>query len=110
MVDANDNRFPPPLDSRPEAVNFQHPVYTMSQDRDFFVAPPQGPPPKDLWYKIPDQARGEPLKPIFPWEATAPAPTRVFPEDIPPPTEDELVASVPSTADSDTVIDKGTDL
>ncbi|KAH0551357.1 hypothetical protein GP486_007428 [Trichoglossum hirsutum] len=104
-------RFPPPPQSKPEAVNFPFPVYTMSQDRDLFVAPPRGPPPKDLWYKIPEQAPAdEPLKPLFPWETTAPVPTRIFPEDVPPPTDSELDVPALSTADDGTTTDEGPDI
>ncbi|KAI9785131.1 MAG: glycogenin glucosyltransferase [Geoglossum umbratile] len=80
----------------------------MSQVGDLFVAPPPAPPPKDLWYNVPEPAPAdEPLKPLFPWEATAPAPTRVFPEDVLAPTRSEVKSAA---ADDDTATEEGTDL
>ncbi|KAI9770097.1 MAG: glycogenin glucosyltransferase [Geoglossum simile] len=96
-------RFPPPLDSRPEASNLPHPIYNMSQDSGLFVAPPIAPPPKGLWYQVP---AGEPLKQLFPWEATAPPASRVFPEDMQGPPQSGTGVT---TTDDSMITDQGTD-
>ena len=58
----------------------------MSADTKLFQAPQYPEPPKDMYYQVPSTppAKEERPKPIFPWEATAPKPTRVFAEDLPP--------------------------
>lgn len=74
---------PPPSDSRPEASNFPSTTYEMSHDRELFHAPASYPePPKDLWYKPPETPPTG-LAPIFPWEQTAPKPSRIFFDDQP---------------------------
>ncbi|KAH6850778.1 glycogenin [Chaetomium sp. MPI-CAGE-AT-0009] len=71
-------RQSPPADSRPEAINFPQTHYAMSSDPTPFVPPERYPsPPKDMWYEVPKQAPEKP-KPLFPWEANQPRPTRVF--------------------------------
>ena len=82
----------------------------MSQDGDLFVAPPPAPPPKDLWYQVPEPAPAdEPLKLLFPWEATAPPATRVFPEDMQGPSQREAGAKATDQG-TDFVTDPVTDL
>ncbi|KAH6669159.1 family 8 glycosyl transferase [Plectosphaerella plurivora] len=75
-------RQAPPAGSKPEALNFPHQVYEMSQDPAPFVPPERYPsPPKDMWYEVPKE-KPAPLseKPpvIFPWETHQPRPSRVF--------------------------------
>lgn len=82
-------RFEPPAHARPEAANFPTAQYTFSASRNLFKAPQAYPePPKDMWYKVPEERPkpAEKPKPIFPWEQQAdrPRPTRVFAEDLPP--------------------------
>ena len=77
---------PPPAHSRPEASNFPTETYEMSADRKLFQAPKNPEPPKDMYYQVPSTPpANERPKPIFPWEITAPKPTRVFADDAPPP-------------------------
>ena len=77
---------PPPAHSRPEASNFPTETYEMSEDRKLFQAPKNPEPPKDMYYQVPSTpSANERPKPIFPWEITAPKPTRVFADDAPPP-------------------------
>jgi glycogenin glucosyltransferase len=82
-------KFEPPAQSKPEAANFPTAQYTFSDSRHLFKAPQAYPePPKDMWYKVPEQ-RPQPAekpKPIFPWEQQPdrPRPTRVFAEDLSP--------------------------
>lgn len=77
---------PPPAHSRPEAANFPTESYEMSEDRKLFQAPKYPEPPKDMYYRVPSTPPAiERPKPIFPWEITAPKPTRVFADDAPPP-------------------------
>ncbi|KAH6640924.1 nucleotide-diphospho-sugar transferase [Chaetomium tenue] len=75
-------RQPPPPGSMPEAMNFPQTHYTMSSDPAPFVLPARYPsPPKNMWYEVPKQAPAQPTekpKPLFPWEAHRPPPTRVF--------------------------------
>lgn len=84
---------PPPAHSRPEAANFPTETYDMSADTKLFKAPEYPEPPKHMYYQVTPTppAKEERPKPIFPWEATAPKPTRVFVEDLqpapPPPVE-----------------------
>ncbi|KAJ4359228.1 glycogenin glucosyltransferase [Ascochyta clinopodiicola] len=82
-------KFEPPAQSRPEAANFPRETYTFNDSKQLFKAPPTYPePPRDMWYKVPENRPKtyEAPKPIFPWEkeATRPKPTRVFAEDHPP--------------------------
>ncbi|KAJ8131304.1 hypothetical protein O1611_g2320 [Lasiodiplodia mahajangana] len=80
-------RHPPPAESKPEAANFPATTYEMSTSTTPFIAPQQYPsPPKDMWYEVPKTtpaAPSEPLKPIFPWEANRPKPSRVFADEKP---------------------------
>ncbi|KAI0454510.1 glycosyltransferase family 8 protein [Xylaria acuta] len=75
-------RQPPPAESKPEAINFPATTYEMSRSAAPFIPPQNYPsPPKDMWYEVPKEppaAPSEPLKPIFPWEANRPKPSRVF--------------------------------
>ena len=76
---------PPPAHSRPEAANFPTESYEMSADRKLFQAPKYPEPPKDMYYRVPSTPPAtERPEPIFPWETTAPKPTRVFADDAPP--------------------------
>jgi len=75
-------KAPPPTDSKPEAHNFPSTQYTMSSDPTPFIAPERYPdPPKGMYYEVPKTPTYQKPAPIFPWEKTAPKPTRVFPED-----------------------------
>ena len=75
----------------------------MSSDPHLFQAPRNPEPPKDMYYQIPTTPPvAERPKPIFPWESTAPKPTRVFPEDLPPPpAPSETTPSVTTDEDED---------
>ncbi|PNH42366.1 hypothetical protein VD0004_g4931 [Verticillium dahliae] len=92
---------PPPADSQPEALNFPHQVYTMSQDPAPFVPPPRYPsPPKDMWYEVPKEKPAPPSqKPraIFPWESNQPRPSRVF-TDLPAESDAEKSEATPTEA------------
>lgn len=95
---------PPPTHSRPEAANLPTQTYEMSEDRKLFHAPKYPEPPKDMYYQVPSTppAKERP-KPIFPWESTAPKPTRVFADDVPPPAAPpEATPSVTTDEDDDT--------
>lgn len=90
-------KFEPPAQSKPEAANFPTAQYTFSESRNLFKAPQAYPePPKDMWYKVPEERpkTAERPKPIFPWEQQADRPraTRVFAEDLPP----EPTPAIPS--------------
>ncbi|UNI24446.1 Glycogenin glucosyltransferase [Purpureocillium takamizusanense] len=80
---------PPPADSRPEALNFPSTHYEMSRDVKPFVPPARYPsPPKNMWYEVPQEPpQTQPLRPIFPWEAKQPKPSRAFASDGPETTE-----------------------
>lgn len=95
---------PPPAHSRPEAANFPTEIYEMSEDRKLFHAPRYPEPPKDMYYQVPSAPTAdERPKPIFPWETTAPKPTRVFADDAPPPAaSSEGTPSVTTDDDDDT--------
>ncbi|KAF7506524.1 hypothetical protein GJ744_011670 [Endocarpon pusillum] len=85
------SRAPPPMDSKPEAQNFPSQVYEFNQDTSLFQAPKYPEAPRDMYYQVPSKPkRTEKPKPIFPWEAHAPKPTRVFPEERPPSPEPEI--------------------
>ncbi|QPH17262.1 hypothetical protein C2857_002077 [Epichloe festucae Fl1] len=74
-------RQPPPIDSKPEAINFPSTHYEMSRDTTPFVPPVRYPsPPRNMWYEIPEQPPSSADKPrqIFPWEAKQPTPSRSF--------------------------------
>ncbi|PGH08362.1 hypothetical protein GX51_01188 [Blastomyces parvus] len=75
------SRAPPPVDSKPEAFSLPSQTYTMSQDVQLFRPPSSYPEaPKNMYYQTPaKQPEPTTLAPIFPWEAYAPKPTRVFP-------------------------------
>ena len=79
----------------------------MSEDRKLFHAPKYPEPPKDMYYQVPSAPpANERLKPIFPWETTAPKATRVFADDAPPPTApaapSEATPSLTTDDDGDT--------
>ncbi|POR33461.1 Glycogenin-1 [Tolypocladium paradoxum] len=80
-------RQPPPLDSKPEAINFPSTHYEMSRDTKPFVPPARYPsPPRDMWYEVPKQAPPPPADPpraIFPWEKSQPTPSRAFAKERP---------------------------
>ncbi|EED20093.1 glycogenin [Talaromyces stipitatus ATCC 10500] len=79
------SREPPPRHSRPEALSLETQTYTMSEDTHLFRPPPSYPEaPKNMYYEVPS-TKPEPQKlaPIFPWEARASKPTRVFAEEPP---------------------------
>ena len=61
----------------------------MSQDPELFKAPSTYPePPQSVWDDMVKPAAQEgSLRPIFPWEASAPKATRVFAEDLPSPVD-----------------------
>ncbi|KAJ3577441.1 hypothetical protein NPX13_g3127 [Xylaria arbuscula] len=75
-------RHPPPVESKPEALNFPATVYEMSKSTTPFIPPQHYPsPPKNMWYEVPKEAPAapsDPPKPIFPWETSRPKPSRVF--------------------------------
>ncbi|KAI0865635.1 glycosyltransferase family 8 protein [Xylaria cubensis] len=79
-------RQPPPAESKPEAINFPATTYEMSTSTAPFIPPQHYPsPPKGMWYEVPKEApaASEPLKPIFPWEANRPKPSRIFVDEAP---------------------------
>lgn len=85
---SNSYRFEPPAQSKPEAANFPSEQYTFSESHELFKAPAAyAEPPKDMWYKVPENKPNptEKPKPIFPWEqhSNRPVATRVFAEDLP---------------------------
>ncbi|KAM0327716.1 hypothetical protein ACHAQA_006011 [Verticillium albo-atrum] len=90
---------PPPSDSQPEAINFPHQIYAMSQDPAPFVPPPRYPsPPRDMWYEVPKEKPAPPSqKPraIFPWESNQPRPSRVF-TDLPAESEAQESPGTPT--------------
>ncbi|OAA44948.1 glycogenin [Metarhizium rileyi] len=75
-------RHPPPLDSKPEAMNFPSTHYEMSRDAKPFVPPVRYPsPPKNMWYEVPKEPPSpsiKNIKHIFPWETRQPTPSRSF--------------------------------
>lgn len=78
----------------------------MSQDTGLFQPPASYPqPPKGLHYEVPGPSSTTTgLKPIFPWETTAPRPTRVFAEDllpISPPTSGPSLSGVDEETQAD---------
>ena len=96
---------PPPAHSRPEAANFPTETYEMSEDRKLFHVPKYPEPPKGMYYEVPSTPpANERPKAIFPWETTAPKPTRVFADDAPPPAaSSEPTPSVTTDNDDDDV-------
>ncbi|KAK2002009.1 nucleotide-diphospho-sugar transferase [Colletotrichum falcatum] len=81
---------PPPADSRPEALNFPSQTYEMSQDPAPFVPPERYPsPPRNMWYEVPKQKPTQKPRPLFPWEANQPKPTRTFTADLVVPEAEE---------------------
>lgn len=93
---------PPPAHSRPEAANLPFETYDMSADRKLFQAPKYPEPPKDMHYQVPSTPPAiERPKPIFPWETTAPKPTRVFADDAPPPAAPSEATPSVTTDDDD---------
>ncbi|KAI1622932.1 glycogenin glucosyltransferase [Exophiala viscosa] len=94
-IEWDPTRAPPPTHAKPEAANFPTRIYDMSSDTQLFQPPSHYPEaPKDMWYEVPQKpAEPEKPKPIFPWEARAPKPTRVFPRaraPSPPPVEEPM--------------------
>lgn len=81
-------RAAPPVESKPEAVNFPTEVYQFSTDPAPFQPPREYPePPKDMWFEVPKEKPrpSEKPPPIFPWEEReVPKPSRVFVDDRPP--------------------------
>ncbi|KAL9637282.1 MAG: hypothetical protein Q9164_002295 [Protoblastenia rupestris] len=105
-VDWDPRHQSPPAQSRPEAANFPNQVYDMSSDRRLFQAPQPPEPPKNMYYEVPSAAaRAEPMKPIFPWEGKAPKATRIFAEDLPPPSTTSIAPSSETVGSSITDID-----
>lgn len=89
----------PPSQSRPEAANFPHEIYQMSNDPSLFQAPRNPEPPKGMYYEVPKEPPTNKLPPIFPWEGYQTKASRVFPDDVPPiPAPDLSIPSV--TTDS----------
>ncbi|BCS23823.1 glycogenin [Aspergillus puulaauensis] len=79
------SREPPPLYSKPEGIALETKTYTMSDDNQLFQPPASYPEaPKNMYYQVP-AVKPEPKKltQIFPWEQTAPRPTRVFADEQP---------------------------
>ncbi|KAL1961333.1 hypothetical protein VTO42DRAFT_61 [Malbranchea cinnamomea] len=77
------SREPPPVDSKPEGLCLPSHMSTMSKDTQLFQPPKSYPEaPKNMYYEVPHKA--PPAKPprLFPWEAHAPRPSRVFTEDL----------------------------
>ncbi|KAL4982426.1 hypothetical protein BDW68DRAFT_192169 [Aspergillus falconensis] len=77
------SREPPPLNSKPEGIALESKTYTMSEDHQLFQPPESYPEaPKNMYYQVPE-TKPEPqkLRQIFPWEANALKPTRVFADD-----------------------------
>ncbi|KAL2826855.1 nucleotide-diphospho-sugar transferase [Aspergillus cavernicola] len=74
------SREPPPLDSKPEGFALETKTYTMSEDHQLFQPPTCYPEaPKNMYYQVPDtKPQPQKLTQLFPWEMTAPKPTRVF--------------------------------
>ncbi|KAL6243270.1 glycogenin glucosyltransferase [Rhinocladiella similis] len=108
-VEWEPSRAPPPAHSKPEAANFPTTIYDMSSDTQLFQPPTKYPEaPRDMWYQVPEKTP-EPVKPrqIFPWEARAPKPTRVFPQARPPspppqPVEQSALSVQPEEATAET--------
>ncbi|EFE35590.1 glycogenin [Trichophyton benhamiae CBS 112371] len=89
-------RAPPPVDSKPEAASFPVQIYTMSKDTELFQPPKSYPEaPKDMYYQVPTTAPAVRRQTsAFPWERSAPAPTRVFiGEDAEPSQAPEVLIS-----------------
>ena len=75
----------------------------MSQNTQLFQPPKSYPDaPKDMYYEVPaTQPAAEMLSPIFPWEAYAPRPTRVFLDEASEPDAVPLPSlSPPGSGDS----------
>ncbi|KAM5473672.1 glycogenin glucosyltransferase [Microsporum audouinii] len=74
------SRAPPPVDSKPEAATFPVQIYTMSKDTELFQPPTSYPEaPKNMYYQVPTTAPTATRQTsAFPWERSAPTPTRVF--------------------------------
>lgn len=90
----------PPKNSRPEASSFPSQIYNMSEDANLFQAPIDYPePPKNLNYEVPSASLIlERPKPIFPWEKKQVKPTRVFPNDPPLSSSQEIPQESPQSA------------
>ncbi|KJZ75682.1 hypothetical protein HIM_04839 [Hirsutella minnesotensis 3608] len=98
-------RQPPPVDSKPEAINFPSTHYEMSQDTKPFVPPVRYPsPPRNMWYQIPNEPpapAAETPPPIFPWEKKQPKPSRIFTSEEPKPLGVGLAPSVLPQSEQD---------
>ncbi|CAI7598356.1 unnamed protein product [Penicillium glandicola] len=77
------SREPPPVNTKPEGFSLQQKTYNMSEDTHLFQPPSSYPEaPKNMWYQVPAKPEPKPTT-VFPWEAHAPKPTRVFVEEAP---------------------------
>ncbi|EKJ74432.1 hypothetical protein FPSE_05397 [Fusarium pseudograminearum CS3096] len=103
MHDWDAQKYPPPSDSKPEAMNFPLTHYEMSRDTTPFIPPQRYPsPPQNMWYEVPKDRSSPQSKhapEIFPWERNQPRPTRTFagepqPEPQPSPEESSAQLSV----------------
>lgn len=77
----------------------------MSTETKLFTPPTKyADPPKDMYYEVPQKAPSPPKpKPIFPWEAHARKPTRVFPtEEAPPPVPQRQLEPEPESVNTAT--------
>ncbi|BDD59348.1 hypothetical protein MAP00_004558 [Monascus purpureus] len=95
------SREPPPVNSKPEAINLQNKTYAMSEDTELFQPPESYPDaPKNMYYEVPT-TKPEPKKlaQLFPWESHAPRPTRVFLDDEPSVKSHSKQPSISSTGD-----------
>ncbi|CAN8095537.1 unnamed protein product [Discula destructiva] len=99
-------RQAPSADSKPEAVNFPQTHYEMSSDYTPFVPPQRYPsPPRNMWYEVPKEKpahRTEKPRPIFPWEAQQPKPSRVFADEVPQSDPEPSMTEDSTIAASDT--------
>ncbi|KAI1365926.1 nucleotide-diphospho-sugar transferase [Xylaria arbuscula] len=106
-------RHPPPVESKPEAMNFPAMVYEMSKSTTPFIPPQHYPsPPKNMWYEVPKEAPAalsDPPKPIFPWETSRPKPSRVFVDDEAETTQGPVTSSRPPLEVQTSVESSGTE-
>ncbi|ESU07246.1 hypothetical protein FGSG_01882 [Fusarium graminearum PH-1] len=101
MHDWDAQKYPPPSDSKPEALNFPLTHYEMSRDTTPFIPPQRYPsPPQNMWYEVPKDRSSPQSKhapEIFPWERNQPRPTRTFagePQPEPQPSPEETSAQL----------------
>ena len=102
--EADLDRAPPPVGSKPEASNFPTQIYDMSSDTHLFQPPSRYPDaPRGMYYDVPT-ASTEAARPapIFPWEkeGRAPKPKRVFaqPREPSPPSAPQPAAASEATS------------